>query len=119
VYALTQKSVDDPNAFSFVSKLNMDCTCRCSMQKKVTTVLQPVPGKTEECKQSTAARNGWYCDFMGDSICSVKPKSVYKRVSDLPNGNVRCRAMISDVTHLESPYVTTGGFLPKTRLAMQ
>jgi hypothetical protein len=115
VYALTQKSADDSNSFAFVSKLNMDCTCRCSMQNKVTTVLKPIPGKTDECEPATAARNGWYCDFMGDSICSLKPKSVYKRVRDLPNGNVRCRTVTSDVTHLESPFFPTGRFLSKRK----
>jgi hypothetical protein len=72
------------------------------------TILKPVVGKTNECFRAAAPRDGWYCDFMGDFVCSRQRRPIYISSNELPNGNVECHKHTAEVTILQSPYLPVG-----------
>lgn len=106
VYAVSQKSRNDPNAAVFFSEAMLKCGCRCSEKEESGPVLTPVEGTENECSVSTSTRPRVKCDLMGNKFC-VHYKSIsVQRTSqeELPNGNVACAEKESEVVRVRSEF---------------
>ncbi|GAB0492857.1 hypothetical protein MMPV_004127 [Pyropia vietnamensis] len=71
IYAITQKSANDPNAAAFFSEVTLSCGCQClGRPAKYPSVFPDgvTPGK---CVSRMSTKPAYGCDFMGKHWCET------------------------------------------------
>lgn len=91
MYALAQRSSNDPSAAAFFSELVTDCGCRCR-KADVGARMITLQGETVgECYQRQSSGLKTECDLEGEKWCSVKENTEYAITgSRLSDGNFPC-----------------------------
>lgn len=72
VYAITQKSANDPNSAAFFSGVSLACGCVCGKKAIAHTHIMPIQGSPGRCETVASKTESYECDFMGDRWCEVE-----------------------------------------------
>jgi len=71
IYAITQKSANDPNAAAFFSEVTLACGCQCSEKSGASVMTVPVVGSAGTCKTVPRKSAAYRCDDMGTFWCKT------------------------------------------------
>lgn len=72
LYAITQQSVNDPNAAAFFSAITLSCGCQCDGKPASKTSVMPIAGAPGTCKAVANTSPSFGCDFMGKFWCEAE-----------------------------------------------
>lgn len=72
IYAITQKSANDPNAAAFFSEVTLACGCQCDEKTATPTTTVPIDGQPGICRIEPNTAPSYTCDFMGSKWCERK-----------------------------------------------
>lgn len=101
VYAITQKSANDPNAAAFFSEVTLACGCQCGEKAAVPTAVVPIEGKPGKCRTESNSSPSYTCDFMGNKWCELKKTTKWLMTG---SGDGACSQVPSSISKPVSDY---------------
>lgn len=107
VYAITQQSVNDPNAAAFFSQVTLACGCQCAAKPPVRPSVIPVSGCPGTCREVHNTAVSYGCDFMGDHWCETETAS--KWIMSGGSGGA-CTKVASTISRPVSRYAPSAEF---------
>jgi len=75
IYAITQKSANDPNATAFFSEVTLACGCQCAEKSGASEMTVPVDGSAGKCKTVLNKSKAYGCDFLGKLWCETAERT--------------------------------------------
>lgn len=114
LYAVSQKSRNDPNAAVFFSEILLKCGCRCVQKdlgpRKMTAGVPGVPG---ECVVMESSAPRTQCDLLGGLWCSKEDMTAYVVTGGvLGNGNFPCDEVKGDKVMVTGDFTPRKDFVP-------
>lgn len=114
LYAVIQKSRNDPNAAVFFSEMLLRCGCRC-VQKDVGVrkITAGVPGVGGECVVVESGAPRTQCDLLGSMWCTKDDMVAYVvKGGVLGNGNFPCEEIKGDKVLVSGEFQPRKDFVP-------
>lgn len=107
MYAITQKSANDPNAAAFFSEVTLGCGCQCGEKAANPTTTVPVDGKPGQCTFEPNKMPSYACDFMGKQWCETKETTKWAMTGSGPGA---CAQVPSSISKPVSSYTPSKEF---------
>lgn len=107
IYAVTQKSANDPNAAAFFSEVTLACGCQCGAKAATPTTTVPIDGQPGKCRTESNASPSYACDFLGNQWCERKRTTKWLMTG---SGGGACTQVPSVVSKVVSAYTPSREF---------
>eukprot|EP00168_Porphyra_purpurea_P016307 TRINITY_DN5233_c0_g1_i1.p2 TRINITY_DN5233_c0_g1~~TRINITY_DN5233_c0_g1_i1.p2 ORF type:complete len:334 (-),score=98.19 TRINITY_DN5233_c0_g1_i1:561-1562(-) len=106
MYAITQKSINDPNAAAFFSEITLTCGCQCEEKGGDAELTVPIDGAPGTCRTRATTRQMFGCDFLGSRWCETEESTTWRMLDD--SGS--CAATPSLITKPVAMYTPDANF---------
>jgi len=106
IYAITQKSANDPNAAAFFSEVTLGCGCQCAEKPGASQMTVPVEGSAGTCKKVPSKSPAYNCDFMGKFWCETAETTRW----EMTGSRSACASVPSTIQVPVSSYTPTSKF---------
>lgn len=118
LYAITQKSKNDPNAAVFFSEIILQCGCRCRQTNAGTRkITAAIPGTPNECVQTETTAFKTECDVLGDKWCSKDYMASFRTTGpQLGSGNFPCQEVQGERVTVTGNFGPDSDFVPTSKM---